>query len=487
MPFQLPLLGNPGLPEEMVLAEEASRQYDWGAIHGELEPRFKKAAIEFHARNANPPAQSADDDEPLLFSIEEQPCSSQEDPEEKSLWRTVGDFFKTRNPRGAGRKPLPFLAYLKAFLLAPIFYIEQDCTLIANSLRVNPYYLQLCGFHKPPSARALQDFDQVMREAGLWKEFEKWAFVKNMEVGIIDMEKEHTLNIDPTHLEADSTPGKKIKNCRECPYIKTCDHPLPTDETAGWYQKSKYKGIHAHMISASQLAGSGAPFSFVLLNGKIDERASFEPLLETGKAEHPDFTIKYINADGIFNNAPCRDTVKKLYPEARFCTPVHARRRKDKCDVARGIAKISKHGKVICIEDQPLVFMGRDNRNNAYCFACPVYNPKARKKAAKMKWKTIPTTCGSKNICSPIAEHGRFVRIPCDLLPQLDPVTPQGSYTFWRIYHLRTKIERMFGRLKDRFRMTLYHVRGRIAVESLVSKHFALLHMLAFLTGSYGV
>ena len=70
---------------------------------------------------------------------------------------------------------------------------------------------------------------------------------------------------------------------------------------------------------------------------------------------------------------------------------------------------------------------------------------------------------------------------------ELDPVTPQGSYTFWRIYHLRTKIERMFGRLKDRFRMTLYHVRGRIAVESLVSKHFALLHMLAFLTGSYGV
>jgi hypothetical protein len=487
MSFQFPLLGNQDLPEEMALAEEASKKYDWLSIHSKLEPLYRKTALEFHSRNAKHSEQRDDDGEALLFSIEEQPCSGQEGTQEKSLWESVFDFFKKRNPKGAGRRPQPFLAYLKAFLLAPIFYIEQDSTHIANGLRVNPYFLELCGFQRPPSARALQDFDQVMREAGLWKELEKITFNMNRDVGIIDPEKEDTLNIDPTHLEADSTPGKKIKECRECLYSKTCTHPVPTDETAGWYQKSKYKGIHAHMVSASQLGHCGAPFSFVLFNGKVDERKSFEPLLEQGKKEHPDFDFKHINADGIFNNAACQKAVKDSYPEAKLYSPVNSGNRKEKCDVARSILKIKKNGKVICIENQALVYMGRDKQNEAYCFACPVYNPKARRKAEKMNWKDIPDSCKSKSICSPLAEQGRFVRIPCKLLPQLDPMTPQGGYAFWRVYRLRTKIERMFGRLKERFRMAIYSLRGRPSIESLISKHFALLHMLACITGTYGV
>jgi hypothetical protein len=486
MLFQFDLFGNHDIPEEVLLAEAVSKEYDWRRIEAELEPRFRKAAVEFH--NRNNPKESPTEDHPVLLSFHHQEeAGESSDDNQYTTFQKLVTFFRKRNPKGAGRKPHSFLACVKAFLLAALFHIEQDSTHIANTLRTNPYFLTLCGFCRPPSARTLQDFDQIMREAGLWEAMEKMTFHKNIDTGVIKLEQEDTLNIDPTDLPADSTPGKKKKACRECPYFKTCKHPEPTDETAGWYQKSKWKGSYAHMFTASQLAHSGAPFSFVVQNGKIDERESLAPLLEKGKMQHPEFTFQHINADGIFNNKACRQAVQKSYPGAELRSPVNAGRRKDLPNFAHGIEKIKKNGKVICMEGHTMVYMGKDNRNEAYCFACPVYNPKARKRAEQMFHLELPPSCSSKDFCSPLAEQGRYLRVSCKRMPQLDPNMPQGSYRFWRIYRLRTKIERLFGRLKVGFRMAIFNVRGRLSIEALVSKYFSLQHVLAFITGSYGV
>lgn len=86
-----------------------------------------------------------------------------------------------------------------------------------------------------------------------------------------------------------------------------CEDKVSTDETADWYIKGKHKCYYAHQIGMSQLAGSGAPFGCVVLNGKQYEPDSLEPLLEDVVENHPDLDIEKVNADGIFNTQPCRE------------------------------------------------------------------------------------------------------------------------------------------------------------------------------------
>jgi hypothetical protein len=487
MPFQLDFFGNHDMPEEMLVVERAAASYPWSELREALEPRFRQAAVQLHSRGtAGQPADGTGPEGARLFDFTPPRAEPQPVPEYSAPGGIVA-FFRKRNPKGAGRKPQPFLAYLKAFLLAPVLYTEPDCTRLEQTLRTNPYFLSICGFSSPPDKRTLQDFDQIMREAGLWDDLAVRTFDRNVKGGIIDRAKEDTINVDPTDLPADSTPGRKQKSCRECKYIQTCPHPQLIDPTAGWYQKSSYKGSHAHMLCFSQLAHSGAPFAFVVLNGKSGESNSLEPLLRKGAEVHPDFDIRHVNADGIFNTAPSRQAVKAVYPDANLHSPVHAGRRKEIEDVARGVEKITPKGTVICEAGHAMVLLGQDRRTDSYCFACPVYNPKARRSLEKTQAPTPPSTCSCKNICSPTSTQGRFVRIPRALLPQLDSALPQGSYRFWRYYHLRTKIERLFGRLKERFLMKIYSLRGQLSIEALASKLCATLHVLAFVTGTYGV
>jgi hypothetical protein len=116
------------------LLYKASQSYDWNRIEKELTPKFKQAAEEFH-RNSTKPSScpkkkpSADDSTHnlALFELIDFQCPS---PHKRSL-----------NPKGAGRKGQPFIAYLRAIELAPILHIEQNMEAIALHLRISSDYL----------------------------------------------------------------------------------------------------------------------------------------------------------------------------------------------------------------------------------------------------------------------------------------------------------------------------------------------------------
>ena len=239
--------------EELELLYKASQSYDWNRIGKELAPKFREAAEEFHRNNKQPsscPKKKESADDPAhsltLFELIDLQCSS---PHKESL-----------NPKGAGRKGQPFIAYLKAIEFAPILHIEQNMEAIALRLRINFDYLSACGFRYPPSERTLQDFDQIMTEAGLWELFRDETYGINVDDGIINEAKEDTLCVDNTHVLAHSTPNKVIKECRQCIHFETCTDKVSTDETADWYVKSKCKVFYAHQIGMSQLANSGGSF-----------------------------------------------------------------------------------------------------------------------------------------------------------------------------------------------------------------------------------
>jgi len=73
----------------------------------------------------------------------------------------------------------------------------------------------------------------------------RFTYGKNVEEKVIDAPAEDRLNIDNTHLFGYSTPGKYVKECRECEHFEACEEQVSTDETADWYIKGKYKCYYA--------------------------------------------------------------------------------------------------------------------------------------------------------------------------------------------------------------------------------------------------
>ncbi|MFC1713847.1 hypothetical protein ACFL6S_09270 [Candidatus Poribacteria bacterium] len=70
---------------------------------------------------------------------------------------------------------------------------------------------------------------------------------------------------------------------------------------------------------------------------------------------------------------------------------------------------------------------------------------------------------------------------------EIDWDNPQFSYHFKLIHSLRTKIERLFARMKERFKMRRVYKRGVDNIWGHVLKFINLLRILANVTGSYGV
>ncbi len=466
--------------DELELLKQAADEYDWGTIKSEIEPKFKEAASDFRNKKVQsvcPHKQQAEKDLQETFPF----FDEMEEIEVTS---------SSRNSKGAGRKGQSFISYLKAFELAPVIRAEQNSEAIAAVIAGNPAFYVACEFTSHPAARTLRAFDQIMCEYGLWDIVHDVTYQKNVENKVIDEETEDTLNIDNTHLLGYSTPGKYVKECRECDLFEDCEDKVSTDETADWYIKGKYKCYHAHQIGMSQLAGSGAPVGCIVLNGKQYEPDSLEPLLQDVKKNHPDLlNIDKVNGDGIFNSQACRDTVREILGEdVELFASVNPRNKKDMENPARGIAKITKHGTVQCIAGHEMVFLSKDYNLDAYIFGCPVLNEESRKKLEHLGME-VPEQCEceKKEECCPNSSIGRIYRAKRDMLSQIDWDNPQFSYRFKLVYSLRTKIERLFARMKVRFKMKHLYKRGIDKIRGHILKFMNLMHILANLTGTYGV
>jgi len=462
---------------ELQILYNAAQHYDWERIKKEIGSKFKEASEIFHRKQKQSPGcpnKNKSSVEVTFFDLDD--------------YKGTGPLEVPLNPKGAGKNPQPFLAYLKAVEFAPILHIEQNMEAIALHLRSNSDYLRACGFNYPPSTRALQDFDQIMSENHLWERFREQTYQVNVDSGLINESKEDTLNIDNTHVLAYSTPNKVIKQCRECSNFNTCSDKVSTDETADWYVKSKCKIFYAHQIGISQLAQSGAPLERVVLSGRQYEPDSLEPLLNKQRHKYENIKLQKINADGIFNTQTCKDTIQRYYPFVELYSPINPKGRlKDFEQPARGIKKVTKHGNVKCIAGHQMVFLSKDENLQAYMFGCPVFNPEARAKLINMGIDVSNITCSCKEQCAPRALNGRLYRAPRKLLKKVNWDRPQFSYRYWFVYKLRTKIERLFGRMKKRFKMAIIYRRGLNNIEAHIDKFMALINIMANIQGYYPV
>jgi len=204
---------------------------------------------------------------------------------------------------------------------------------------------------------------------------------------------------------------------------------------------------------------------------------------------HSELDIDKVNGDGIFNSQACRDTVREILGnDAELFASVNPRNKKDIENPAKGIAKITKHGNVQCIAGHNMVFLSKDYNMDAYIFGCPVLNQEARCKLEHMGME-VPTQCEceKKQECCPNSEIGRIYRVKREVLSQIDWDNPQYSYRFKLVYFLRTKIERLFSRMKVRFKMAHVYKRGIDKIRGHILKFMNLMHILANLTGTYGV
>ena len=237
------------------------------------------------------------------------------------------------------------------------------------------------------------------------------------------------------------------------------------------------------------MADSGAPLGCVVLNGKQYEPDSLSPLLTDVVENHPALELTKVNADGIFNSQPCRETVcGTLGKDVELFASVNPRRKQDIEQPARGIAKITKHGSVQCIASHDMVFLSKDHNLDAYIFGCPVFNGEAKGKLEHMGLQVPePCACEKKEECCPNAAMGRIYRVPREMLSQIEWDNPQFSYHFKLVYTLRTKIERLIGRMKGRFKMKHLYKRGVANIRGHILKFFFLMHILANVTGTYGV
>jgi hypothetical protein len=462
---QMTLLGIEVHSDELELLQQVVDTYDWKSMEKEVEPKFRESALDFRDQKHSFVCARKDElDEDLQESF---PFL-----DEMAETEVTG---MNRNPKRAGRNGQEFM--------------EQNSEAIAAVIAGNPAFYVACGFTHHPASRTLRYFDQIMCEYGLWDLVHDLSYRRNVEDEVVDESEEHILNIDNTHLRGYSTPGKYIKECRECELAEDCEDKVSTDASADWYIKGKYKCYYAHQIGVSQLADSGAPLGCVVLNGKQYEPDSLEPLLKDLIEKHPDLDIEKVNADGIFNSQPCRDKIREVLGEdVELFSSVNARRRKDIENPARGIAKITKHGNVQCIAGHNMVFLSKDYNMDSYILGCPVLNEEARKKLEHIGME-VPEQheCDKKAKCSPNSEIGRIYRAKRKMLSQIDWDNPQFSYHFKLVHSLRTKIERLFARMKERFKMRHVYKRGVGNIWGHVLKFMNLLHILANVTGSYGV
>jgi hypothetical protein len=115
--------------------------------------------------------------------------------------------------RLVGRKPKCFFSLLKSFMGTTLMGFAPEPEQVHLLLKSNPSFARVCGFtpkekDKPqqysyrqvPSLRKLEQFDQVMRAAGIWDQIKVSEVKCNLQTGGIETEKEWVG--DTTHYHA---------------------------------------------------------------------------------------------------------------------------------------------------------------------------------------------------------------------------------------------------------------------------------------------
>jgi len=399
--------------------------------------------------------------------------------------------------RSDGRKPKCFFALFKAFVGAPLMGFPSEPEAVFLLLGSNPSFARVCGFVPKsgvdpywqthvPSLRKLEQFDQIMREYGLWNQ-RKWDEVRqNVREEVV--REENILVGDTTHYHAFSefetvtyedekgkeqrkSQSKVTKSCG-CEDRDTCSHPWElADDGAGTIVKSKTKIIWGHKASVTGLPGQEIP---------LDAAAVSDAPTHDGKTFHPHVGRIFENLPEIrpwfdtalYDSACCDQGLKDDFMRdfgMVLKTSLNPRGQKAVTEnLPRCMEKITPFGTVTCEGGHEMDYKGVRNGTGTFIYQAPSGGNGA----------PVCMGCTHRPECCPNSETGRTVTVPFDVLPHIDHEDPPMAKRFQTVMMQRTSVERMTERLKCDLSGSSLTKRGNASFQAYLDKTMIAFHIL---------
>ncbi|UJS19541.1 MAG: transposase [Candidatus Brocadia sp.] len=399
--------------------------------------------------------------------------------------------------RFGGKKPKCFFALLKSFIGATIMGFPAEPEKVYRLLKSNPSFARVCGFiprhvrdeycsEHIPSLRKLEQFDQIMRESGIWARIKVEEVKANITSGII--RKENELVGDTTHYYAYSgfetvvykdASGKEQKKSQSkvtkrcgCEDKQGCSHSWGlSDDGAGTIVKSGGKMYWGHKASVLGYPRQGIPLDA----RAIKDAATFDgmtlyPHVKEVFEMYPEIQPSVERV--LYDSAGDSDEIKKKFREdlgIEVKVSFNPRRKKEITeDLPRGIDKITPYGIPVCKAGYEMEYQGMRYEHEKFIYQAPKDSDNA----------PVCRACYHREDCCPNATGGRIINISFGLLPHIDPKDPPMAKRYKAIMSRRPAVERMIKRLKCDFGDDRLTKRGNDSFQAYLDKTMIAFHVL---------
>jgi len=402
--------------------------------------------------------------------------------------------------RFVGRKPKCFFGLFKSFIGTTLMGFPAEPEKVFQLLSSNPSFARVCGFspkyndrpddyyyHQIPSLRKLEQFDQIMTQAGLWELIKVAEVTKNFSEGVIKPENE--MVGDTTHYHAYSgfetvhyetkqgtkkkkSQSKMTKKCH-CFDREKCEHEWElADDGAGTIVKAHNKMYWGHKASILGLPEQGIAIDAVAIkDGATHDGKTFYPHVEKVFKQYPDLSA---SINRVLYDSACDDAVlKKQFKEelgVDLKASFNPRRTKAIIeDLPRGMERITAWGVPICQAGHEMDYQGMRYANETFIYTAPLNEQK----------ESVCLDCEKRTgCCNASTQAGRRVTVSFDTLPQIDANDPPMSKRFKAIMKRRPSVERMIKRLKCDLGDDRLSKRGNEAFQAYLDKTMIAYHLL---------
>ena len=402
--------------------------------------------------------------------------------------------------RLAGRRPKCFFSLLKSFIGTTLMGFAAEPEQVYLLLKSNPSFARVCGFvpkekakvqaynaAQVPALRKLEQFDQVMRQGGIWEQIKVSEIRTNLLTGVIKKEKE--LVGDTTHYHAYSgfetvnyedgkghekkkSQSKVTKPCH-CEDWSTCAHAWElSDEGAGTIVKSKTKMVWGHKASVLGLPEQGIALDAVAVtDAATHDGQTFFPHVEKVFEHYPELAA---STERVLYDSACDDAELKARFQDELGVELKAsfnprRAKAITKDLPRGIAKITPYGAPICLAGHELEYQGIRYDSEKFIYEAPRCDDGS----------SVCVSCSERAVCcNRSTQSGRTITVSFDTLAHIDPNDPPMAKRFKAIMTRRPSVERMIKRLKCDLGDDRLSKRGNESFQAYLDKTMIGYHLL---------
>ena len=399
--------------------------------------------------------------------------------------------------RLAGKKPKCFFALFKSFLGTTLMGFPPEPESVYLLLKSNPSFIRVCGFapktekdeycfQHVPSLRKLEQFDQIMRDSGLWGKIKLAEVRRNLESGAIKKEKElvgdtthyhaysgfeTVLYVDNKGKEQKKSQSRLTKRCR-CEDTQKCSHPWElADDGAGTIVKSNKKMHWGHKAGILGLPRQGIPLDAVAISdASTFDGETLYPHVVKLLREHPELIP---NIDRVLYDSACdsKELKEKFQNDLGIELKASFNPRRAQSiteNLPHGIEKITPYGVPICKGGFEMEYKGIRYENEKFIYQAPIMEDKS----------SACLRCKHRVDCCPNSLTGRTINISFDLLPHIDSADPPMAKRFKAIMVRRPSVERMIKRLKCDLSDDRLTKRGNDSFQAYLDKTMIAFHVL---------